>query len=123
MRRGVKDVTSAACASCHHGTGLNARRLGLVRRDERNAQAQYPSRVVAYRCRACGNRTRFDVVTTSTSRAFHHYSLGGELHVEDTTVTATRTESVTCRWCGSSADVDVIDPDGVGAGESSRDRP
>jgi hypothetical protein len=56
--------------------GRSAVREGITR-------AHYPSGVVAYRCRACGNRTRFDVVTTSTSRAFHHYSLGGELHVED----------------------------------------
>ncbi len=76
-----------------------------------NTGAHYPSRVVAYRCRACGNRTRFDVVTTSTSRAFHHYSLGGELTVEDATVTAVRVESVTCRWCGRGDDVEAIDAD------------
>ena len=74
-----------------------------------NSVAHYPARVVAYRCRACGNRTRFDVVVTSTSRAFHHYSLGGELTVEDATVTAKRVESVTCRWCGRGADVEAID--------------
>ncbi len=70
--------------------------------------AHYPSQVVAYRCRACGNRTRFDVVTTSTARAFHHYSLGGALEVEDTTVTAQRVESVTCRRCGSGTDVEEL---------------
>jgi hypothetical protein len=78
--------------------------------------------VVAYRCRACGNRTRFDVVTTSTTRAFHHYSLGGELNVEDTTVTAMRTESVTCRWCGSGADIDVVDGDGAEDHQSTREQ-
>jgi hypothetical protein len=80
--------------------------------------AHYPARVVAYRCRACGNRTRFDVVTTSTSRAYHHYSLGGELTVEDATVTATHVESVTCRWCGRGADVEVIDAGALRAGEA-----
>ena len=36
-----------------------------------------------YRCAACGNLTRFDVVTTRRTRAFHHYTVGGELQVED----------------------------------------
>ena len=92
-------------------------RSGQVASGERGVSgriggAHYPSGVVAYRCRACGNRTRFDVVTTSTSRSFHHYTLGGELTVEDTTVTSERTESVTCRWCGRAADVEVLDQAG-----------
>jgi len=65
--------------------------------------------VVAYRCRACGNRTRFDVVTTSTSRAYHHYSLGGQLTVEDTDVVTTEVVSVTCRWCGNGTGIEPID--------------
>ena len=36
-----------------------------------------------YRCAACGNLTRFDVTLTRRTRAFHHYSIGGELTVED----------------------------------------
>jgi hypothetical protein len=36
-----------------------------------------------YRCAACGNLTRFDVTVTRRTRAFHHYSIGGELTVED----------------------------------------
>ena len=36
-----------------------------------------------YRCAACGNLTRFDVTVTRRTRAFHHYTLGGELTVED----------------------------------------
>ena len=35
-----------------------------------------------YRCSGCGNLTRFDVTTTRRTRAFHHFSLGGELTVE-----------------------------------------
>ena len=53
-----------------------------------------------YRCRSCGNLTRFDVVTSRRTRAFHHYSVGGELTIEDTEVLAEEVESVTCRWCG-----------------------
>jgi len=36
-----------------------------------------------YRCSLCGNLTRFDVVTTATIKAFHHYSIGGDLEIED----------------------------------------
>jgi hypothetical protein len=53
-----------------------------------------------YRCTACGNLTRFDVTTTRRTRAFHHYSVGGELTVEDVEVLAEDVEEVTCRWCG-----------------------
>ena len=73
------------------------------------AACRYPSRVVAYRCRVCGNRTRFDVVTTSTTNEFHHFTLGGELRAEEAEVTASRVESVTCRWCGRAEDVEALD--------------
>ena len=36
-----------------------------------------------YRCAACGNLTRFDVVASRRTRAFHHYSIGGELRIEE----------------------------------------
>jgi len=36
-----------------------------------------------YRCTACGNLTRFDVVATRRTRAFWHYTVGGELPVEE----------------------------------------
>jgi hypothetical protein len=62
-----------------------------------------------YRCSACGNLTRFDVVTYRRTKAFHHYSIGGELAVEDEEVLEERTESVTCRWCGNGSAVEVID--------------
>ncbi|MFN8053656.1 MAG: hypothetical protein U0Q22_19640 [Acidimicrobiales bacterium] len=60
---------------------------------------------VRYRCSACGNLTRFDVRVTRTTRSFHHYSVGGELEVEDTEVLAEDIEDVSCRWCGTSANV------------------
>jgi len=55
---------------------------------------------VRYRCDACGNLTRFDVTTTRRTRAFHHYSVGGELRVEDEELLSETVEEVTCRWCG-----------------------
>ena len=57
-----------------------------------------------YRCGACGNLTRFDVLATRRTRAFHHYSLGGELTVEEEDVLEERVEQVTCRWCGGTGD-------------------
>ena len=58
-----------------------------------------------YRCAACGNLTRFDVTTTRRTKAFHHYTLGGELRVEDEQVLSEVVEEVSCRWCGSGASV------------------
>lgn len=62
-----------------------------------------------YRCAACGNLTRFDVTTRSRTRAFHHYSLGGDLTIEDAETLEAEVEEVTCRWCGSSANVEILD--------------
>lgn len=59
---------------------------------------------VRYRCGACGNLTRFDVVTTRRTSAFHHYSVGGDLTVEDEQLLEETVERVTCRWCGASGD-------------------
>jgi len=59
---------------------------------------------VRYRCNGCGNLTRFDVVATRRTRAFHHFSVGGDLTVEDEEVLDERIDSVECRWCGASGD-------------------
>jgi hypothetical protein len=59
------------------------------------------------RCRACGNLTRFDVVESRTTRSYFHYTLGGDLTVEDEEVLRRARESVTCRWCGS-ADIEEL---------------
>ena len=65
-------------------------------------------KLVRYRCTACGNLTRFDVVTTRRTRAFHHYTVGGELNVEDEEVLSEQIEEISCRWCGSAANVDEL---------------
>ena len=57
-----------------------------------------------YRCGSCGNLTRFDVLSARRTRAFHHYSIGGELTIEEEDVLEERIEQVTCRWCGASGD-------------------
>lgn len=63
---------------------------------------------VRYRCSACGNLTRFDVRVTRTTRSFHHYSVGGELEIEDVEVLAEEVEEVSCRWCSSSTHVSPL---------------
>lgn len=62
-----------------------------------------------YRCAACGNLTRFDVVATRTTRAFHHFTVGGELSVEEEVVLDERIEQVTCRWCQSAKSIETLD--------------
>jgi DNA-directed RNA polymerase subunit RPC12/RpoP len=79
-----------------------------------------------YRCTACGNLTRFDVTSTRRTRAFHHYTVGGQLEVEDTEVLDEVIEEVACRWCGSDRSVvEVSEEEAAGAdaaaqGESGR---
>ena len=70
-----------------------------------------------YRCAACGNLTRFDVTVTRRTRAFHHYSIGGDLTVEDEEVLAETVEEVACRWCGSGASVEEVEASAADAGE------
>lgn len=64
--------------------------------------------VTRYRCAACGNVTRFDVTLTRRSRAFHHFTVGGDLTIEDEEVLAEEVEEVSCRWCGSGKSVEVL---------------
>lgn len=58
-----------------------------------------------YRCTACGNLTRFDVTIARRTTAFHHYSVGGDLTVEDEQVLDETIEKVECRWCGTGSSV------------------
>jgi hypothetical protein len=61
-----------------------------------------------YRCSACGNLTRFDVVTNRRTRSFHHFTVGGDLQVEEEVVLDEQVEEVACRWCGNGASVEVL---------------
>jgi len=70
-----------------------------------------PGKLVRYRCNACGNLTRFDVVTTRRTRAFHHYTVGGDLNVEDEDVLSEVVDEVSCRWCGNGNAVEVLADD------------
>jgi DNA-directed RNA polymerase subunit RPC12/RpoP len=62
-----------------------------------------------YRCSACGNLTRFDVTSTRTTKAFHHFTIGGELVVEDEEVMHESVHEVACRWCGHGRSVEVLE--------------
>lgn len=85
-----------------------------------------PAVKTRFRCRACGNLTRFDVVESTRTRSYYHFTVGGELEVEDREVLDAERERVTCRWCGSTEDVEEIPTeappvDEVSVGESDGD--
>ncbi|HUY86186.1 MAG TPA: hypothetical protein VMU77_03665 [Acidimicrobiales bacterium] len=64
---------------------------------------------IRYRCSSCGNLTRFDVVATRKTRGFHHYSVGGELTVEDEEILEETIEEVNCRWCGHGKGIEILE--------------
>jgi ribosomal protein S27AE len=64
------------------------------------------------RCARCGNLTRFDVVETKRTKSFHHFTVGGDLSIEDEEVLAVERERVTCRWCGASDGIEEVPVDG-----------
>ena len=76
---------------------------------------------VRYRCSACGNLTRFDIVTDRRTRAFHHYSVGGELTVEDVSVLSEDVVEVSCRWCGHGRAIEPVDAAEAMQGAESAD--
>ena len=59
---------------------------------------------VRYRCSGCGNLTRFDVVASQRTRSLHHFSVAGDLTVEDEAGARARVEQITCVWCGATGD-------------------
>ncbi|MDQ3982417.1 MAG: hypothetical protein M3271_07025 [Actinomycetota bacterium] len=60
---------------------------------------------MSYRCDACGNKTRFDVIETKRLKSFVHFTLGGDSRVEEEEVLERRVEKIVCRWCGSADQV------------------
>ncbi len=73
--------------------------------------------MTAYRCAACGNKTRFDVFETKRVRTFQHFTLGGDMTVEEEEVLEHSVERVVCRWCGASDA--VSDEPRLSAGEEA----
>jgi hypothetical protein len=62
-----------------------------------------------WRCAGCGNLTRFDVARSRRTTEFWHFDLAGEHDVEQTEVHEEIVESVTCRWCGRSDAIELVD--------------
>jgi len=54
-------------------------------------------------------------VTSRRTRGFHHYTVGGELSVEDEEVLDERIEDVACRWCGHGDHIETRSADPVAA--------
>jgi hypothetical protein len=50
------------------------------------------------------------VVSTRRTKAFHHYTVGGELRVEAEEVLSEIVEEVSCRWCSSGRSIERIEP-------------
>jgi hypothetical protein len=68
-----------------------------------------PTSTTRWRCRQCGNLTRFDVTRTARTREYLHVDLAGEASVEETEVLAEDVESVRCRWCDGLDSVELVD--------------
>ena len=67
-----------------------------------------PGPDVRWRCRQCGNLTRFDVTRVTRTRDYVHVDLAGEQVVEDRTVVEDVVEHVTCRWCSAVDAVEAV---------------
>jgi hypothetical protein len=78
------------------------------------------TRARRYRCTSCGNLTRFTVTATRRTSAFHHFTVGGDLTVEEEEVLEDRIESVTCRWCGTGRGVVELSDEAVAAIDRER---
>ena len=65
-----------------------------------------------FRCAACGNLTRFDVVSRERLRRFWHVDLSGDGQSDEEEILEREIESVTCRWCGSAEHIEVVDAPG-----------
>ena len=66
-----------------------------------------PGPTTRWRCTACGNLTRFDVVRAVKSRDYVHADLAGEPVVEEREILSEVIEHVTCRWCNAVDAVEV----------------
>jgi len=54
------------------------------------------------------------VLERRRTSSFFHFDLGGDCRVEEEVVLDSLVESVTCRWCGRTTAIEVLD-DGGGA--------
>ena len=66
-----------------------------------------------WRCSGCGNLTRFDVSRSRRTAEFWHFDLAGDHVVEETQVLDEVVDSVTCRWCGRTDAIEVVERAGA----------
>lgn len=66
-----------------------------------------------YRCTACGNLTRFDVIRTLQLKEYYHVEIGGAINVEEHKVLSEEIVSVRCRWCDNGTTVEIIEGPGA----------
>ena len=62
-----------------------------------------------WRCGGCGNLTRFDVARSRRTTEFWHFDLAGDHAIEETALRDEVVESVTCRWCGRSDAIELVE--------------
>ncbi len=62
--------------------------------------------IEVYRCAHCGNRTRFDVYESIRRRRYAHYTLSGEMSVDEEEVLESTVDRVVCRWCDRDDGID-----------------
>jgi hypothetical protein len=105
--------TGTLANTCTRTSVRASRGEGTGVRTGRPAGRRYSGLVppTRYRCTACGNLTRFDVTISRRTTAFHHFSVGGELDIEDERVLDERVEAVSCRWCGTGSSVVALTGD------------
>ncbi|MEX2620306.1 MAG: hypothetical protein WD250_08800 [Egibacteraceae bacterium] len=65
-----------------------------------------------YRCGGCGNVTRFDVESVERVRRYWHADLAGVGAVEEEERIEVTPVAVTCRWCGATDAIEVVDVPG-----------
>lgn len=68
-----------------------------------------PSATTRWRCRQCGNLTRFDVVRSRRTKEYWHFDLSGDAVVESSETVREIVESVTCRWCNAQDSIELIE--------------
>ncbi len=68
-----------------------------------------PPESMRWRCGACGNLTRFDVIHQMRVREYWHLDLSGLATIESREMLASAVEQVTCRWCGRNDAVETVE--------------
>ena len=76
---------------------------------DQNAGLRVPAEDERWRCAGCGNLTRFDVTRTRRTTEYWHFDLAGDHQVEDETLRSEDVEAVSCRWCGRTDAIEVVD--------------